>query len=86
MRCDQISEKHRMQYLKNIGMKVISDDKNEVERRRYLKKTKLFYLPILSRVVIANVAIDRLESETKPSISSWHLDTLIDENGIEKHK
>ena len=39
MRCDQISEKHKIQYLENIRINVISDDKNEVESRRNGKKT-----------------------------------------------
>jgi hypothetical protein len=34
------------------------------------------YVPILRSVVIASVAMDLLESATRPSMSSWHLDTL----------
>jgi hypothetical protein len=33
-------------------------------------------VPILRSVVIASVAMDLLESATRPSMSSWHLDTL----------
>lgn len=36
----------------------------------------IVFVPILRSVVIASVAMDLLESATRPSMSSWHLDTL----------
>ena len=36
------------------------------------------FVPILRSVVIASVAMDLLESATRPSMSSWHLETLRD--------
>ena len=65
----------------------ISDGENGIEsRRNEKKKITMFFLPILRRVVIANVAIDRLASETNPSISSWHLETLKEEDGMEEYE
>ena len=69
----------------NIEKNDKNDGENGIESRRdEKKKIKMFFLPILRRVVIANVAIDRLASETNPSISSWHLETLREEDGMEE--
>ena len=69
----------------NIEKNDKNDGKNGIESRRdEKKKITMFFLPILRRVVIANVAIDRLASETNPSISSWHLETLREEDGMEE--